>query len=86
MPDSQSMHPLQKRLDVMIQLLLEMVPEAGRTTASKMDRLLTLGCTQSETAHILGKDVKEVTSRVAKLKKRSSKKTQAAAKDSDVSP
>jgi hypothetical protein len=73
MPDPNT-HPLQKRLDLVIQLLLEIAPDGGKTTAAKIDRLLDLGCTQSETAHILGKDLKDVTSRVSKLKKRNAGK------------
>jgi hypothetical protein len=76
-----NIHPLQKRLDLVIQLLLEIAPEGGKKTAAKIDRLLELGCTQSETAHILGKDPKDVTSRVSKLKKRSAGKTQPAQKE-----
>jgi hypothetical protein len=70
MPDSQNPHPLQKRLDLVIQLLLEMTPDAGKSMAAKMNRLLEMGCSQSETAHILGKDLKDVTSHVSKLKKK----------------
>lgn len=77
MPDPNS-YPLQKRLDLVIQLLLEIAPEGGKTTAAKIDRLLELGCTQSETAHILGKDPKDVTSRVSKLKKRGAGKAKPA--------
>jgi hypothetical protein len=73
MPDQPS-HVLQKRLDVMIQLMLEMTSEPAKTSAAKMSRLLALGCSQSETAHILGKEPKDVTSYVSKQKKRSARK------------
>jgi D-alanyl-D-alanine carboxypeptidase len=72
-PDQPS-HVLQKRLDVIIQLMLEMTAEPAKTTAAKMSRLLALGCSQSETAHILGKESKDVTSYVSKQKKRSARK------------
>jgi hypothetical protein len=81
MPD-QSVHVLQKRLDVMIQLMLEMTTDPARTSAAKMSRLLALGCSQSETAHILGKEPKDVTSYVSKLKRRSASKPKAPAAES----
>jgi hypothetical protein len=81
MPD-QSVHVLQKRLDVMIQLMLEMATDPARTSAAKMSRLLALGCSQSETAHILGKEPKDVTSYVSKLKRRSAGKPKAPAAES----
>ena len=73
MPDQPS-HVLQKRVDVMIQLMLEMTSEPAKTSAAKMSRLLALGCSQSETAPILGKEPKDVTSYVSKQKKRTTRK------------
>jgi hypothetical protein len=79
----EQVHVLQKRLDVVIQLMLEMTADPAKTSAAKMSRLLALGCSQAETAHILGKETKEVTSYVAKLKKRTAGK---AAPSSAVEP
>jgi hypothetical protein len=74
MPDQQQTHVLQKRLDVIIQLMLEMTADPAKTTAAKIHRLIGLGCSQPMTAQILGKELKYITANVAKLKKRNAGK------------
>jgi hypothetical protein len=78
MPDQQT-HVLQKRLDLIVQLMLEMTADPAKTTAAKIHRLIELGCSQPMTAQILGKELKYITSTVSQLKKRSAGKRAASA-------
>ncbi|MGO9038173.1 MAG: hypothetical protein ACLQKH_09325 [Steroidobacteraceae bacterium] len=63
---------LRKRLDVIIQLLLELTPGGAASTARKIDRLLALGFSQPEVAQVVGKKVNYVTAVVAGMKKSTS--------------
>src|SRR5579863_6760012 len=60
---------LRKRLDMVIQLLLEISPGGAGSTTKKIERLLALGFTQPEVAQVVGKKLNYVTAVVAGLKK-----------------
>ncbi len=61
---------LHQRLDVIIQLLLEMSPEPAKTTTDKILRLQGFGLRDSEVAAIIGKKVNYVTAVNAQKKGR----------------
>jgi hypothetical protein len=63
---------LRKRLDMVIQLLLEMAPGGAASTTRKIERLLALGFSQSEVAQVVGKKVNYVSAVVAGMKKTTS--------------
>jgi|SRR5882672_3887735 len=60
---------LRKRLDMIIQLLVEMAPGGAASTTRKIERLLALGFSQSEVAQVVGKKVNYVSAVVAGMKK-----------------
>jgi hypothetical protein len=60
---------LRRRLDMIIQLLMETAPGGAKTTSSKIERLLGLGFSQAEAAQVVGKKVNYVTAVVAMKKK-----------------
>jgi hypothetical protein len=74
---------LRKRLDAIVLLLLEAAPGgADSSTTRKIERLLSLGFSQSEVAQVLGKKPNYVTAVIATKKKAegvAKKKGQAAA-------
>src|ERR1700730_2077261 len=63
---------LRKRLDMVIQLLLEISPGGAASTTRKIERLLSLGFSQSEVAQVVGKKVNYVSAVVAGMKKSTS--------------
>jgi hypothetical protein len=65
MPNIDDKDWLRKRLDTIIQLLIENGPGSASTTTSKIEKLLTMGFTQAEVAQVLGKKVNYVTAVVA---------------------
>ena len=65
---------LRKRLDMVIQLLLEMSPDGAASTTRKIERLLALGFSQSEVAQVVGKKLNYVTAVVAMKKSAVAKK------------
>jgi len=65
MPHSDDNEWLRKRLDTIIQLLIENGPGGASTTTSKIEKLLTMGFTQSEVAQVLGKKLNYVTAVVS---------------------
>ena len=62
-----------KRLDIIIQLMLENGSNASDSTTSKIQRLLGFGLSKTEVAAIIGKKVNYVTA-VTSSKKRAAKK------------
>lgn len=70
MPDDANWDELRKRLNVIIQLLLEMTPSGAESTTRKIEKLLDLGLSKSEVANVIGKKVNYVTA-VTSAKKRS---------------
>lgn len=61
------------RLNVIIHLLFESQSESKTTVASKISQLTEIGVSATDTAKILGKPLKDVTSSLAKSKKRKGK-------------
>jgi hypothetical protein len=59
---------LRKRLDMIIQLLLEQSPDGAASTTRKIERLLALGFSQTEVAQVVGKKLNYVTAVVAQKK------------------
>jgi len=64
---------LRKRLDVIIQLLLETGEGAAKSTTSKIERLLAMGFSQAETAQVIGKKPNYVSAIAGQKKKGSAK-------------
>jgi|SRR2546421_3420255 len=64
---------LRKRLDVIIQLLLESSPGGAASVTKKIERLLAMGFSQSEVAQVIGKRTNYVTAIVSGLKSASAK-------------
>lgn len=71
----QSAERLLKRLDIIILLLLESSGEHTETTSGKIEKLLSLGLSNSEVAAIIGKPVKYVTAVTSKKRKAKQKGT-----------
>jgi hypothetical protein len=65
---------LEKRLNVVILLLLEMTPGGADTTTRKIERLLGYGLSQTEVAAIIGKKLNYVGAVVSGKKKSASKR------------
>jgi hypothetical protein len=74
MAKSDEMDWLRKRLDVIIQLLLETGPNGTASTTSKIERLLAMGFSQPEVAQVVGKKSNYVTAVVSAMKKKTSQK------------
>ena len=74
MPDDENWDELRKRLNVIIQLLLEMTPNGAESTTRKVERLLDLGLSKSDVADVIGKKVNYVTAITSAKKRRGSRK------------
>lgn len=61
------------RLNVIIHLLLESQSETKTTVASRINQLTEIGVSATDIAKILGKPLKDITSALAKSKKRKGK-------------
>jgi hypothetical protein len=81
---------LRKRLDMIIQLLLEQSPDGAASTTRKIERLLSLGFSQPEVAQVVGKKLNYITAVVAGKKKAASavkgKKTPKSLAPADIDP
>jgi hypothetical protein len=72
--DSQQWDAIRLRLDVIITLLLDRVPDAGITATDKIQRLLNYGLPKAEVARIIGKPTNFVTAITANKQRRKAKK------------
>ena len=74
MANSDDIDWLRRRLDAMIQLLLESAAGGALTSSSKIEKLMAMGFTQAEVAQIIGKKTNFVTATVASKKKIAARK------------
>lgn len=72
--DSQGWEAIRLRLDVIITLLLDRVPDMGITATDKIQRLLAHGLPKAEVARIIGKPTNFVTAITANKQKQKAKK------------
>jgi hypothetical protein len=86
MANSDNIDWLRKRLDAMIQLLLESSSGGATSTSSKIERLLAMGFSQAEVAQIVGKKVNYVTATVAMKKKGAARKKKPKQRTTEKAP